>query len=74
MWVFFRPSMTTDQFLYEIGPPLCKFKLECIVSFSINTNEEGNKINIILYKLGTLSHSEIVFIIDCFNVLVKSSK
>ena len=64
--------MSIDQLLYELGPLFCKYKLENVASFSLNTNSDSNTIDLIIYKLDTFSHEKVAFIIDCFNAVVRS--
>ena len=67
--------MTVDQLLYELGPAFCKYKLEneAIQSFGLNTNADGKKIELIIYKIGLFSHEKIAFVIACFNAFVRFS-
>ena len=59
--------MALDECLWEIGKSFAFYKLEHIFSFCLNTNEEGNEINLVIYRVDEFSHEKIAYIIEFFN-------
>ena len=66
-----KDVMALDECFWELGRAFAFYKLENVLSFYINTNETGNRIEIGIFKLDQFSHEKVAYILECFNVFLK---
>ena len=70
----FRSEITVEKLVWEVVPDYFIYKLPNlkIISCSIKTNNEGNKIDFSFFVIDYISFTAIANIFEVFDVIVKS--